>query len=253
VLPAVVMAAGLGTRLRPLTERFAKPLLPVDGRPVLALLLRELAEAGCREVTVVVGHLAEQVERLAGDGAAFGIAIRYARQAEPNGSADAVVAARARAPYLVLGADTVFAAGDVGRFVAAFCSADGLAGAVAVRRRRPQDGPAGVRMHAGVVERVVDPGAELVAAPLWAVGPALAGRVESLPGRVPFELASAFQQAIDAGERVAGIEIGPTRDLTTPEDLLLENFPYLQALSGVGSTEPLGRAEVSALPAPERE
>jgi MurNAc alpha-1-phosphate uridylyltransferase len=247
------MAAGLGTRLRPLTERFAKPLLPVDGRPVLAVLLRELAEAGCREVTVVVGHLAAQVERLAGDGAAFGVSIRYATQAEPNGSADAVVAARARAPYLVLGADTVFAHGDVGRFVAAFCAAEDLAGAVAVRRRRPQDGPAGVRVHAGDVERVLDAGTELVAAPLWAVGPTLAERVEALPGRVPFELASAFQGAIDAGERVAGIEIGPTRDLTTPEDLLLENFPYLQALSGVGSTEPLPGAEVSALPAPERE
>jgi hypothetical protein len=70
---------------------------------------------------------------------------------------------------------------------------------------------------------------------------------------VPFELASAFQGAIDAGERVAGIQIGPTRDLTTPEDLLLENFPYLKALRGVGSTEPLRRAEVPALPAPERE
>jgi N-acetyl-alpha-D-muramate 1-phosphate uridylyltransferase len=224
------MAAGLGTRLRPLTERFAKPLLPVDGRPVLALLLRELAEAGCREVTVVVGHLAEQVERFAGDGSAFGVSVRYARQAEPNGSADAVVAARALAPYLVLGADTVFARGDVARFMAEFHMADDLAGALAVRRRRPQDGPAGVRVHAGAVARVLDAGTEVVAAPLWAVGPALAERIESLPGRAPFELASAFQGAIDAGERVAGIEIGPTRDLTTPEDLLLENFPYLKAL-----------------------
>ena len=45
-LPAVVIAAGVGSRLRPLTERYAKPLLPVDGKPVLALLLRELAAAG---------------------------------------------------------------------------------------------------------------------------------------------------------------------------------------------------------------
>lgn len=229
MFPAVVLAAGLGTRLRPLTELFAKPLLPIDGRPVLALLLRELAAADCSDVTIVVGHLAEQVERLLGDGSAFDLRIRYARQAQPDGSADAVVAARARAPYLVLGADTVFASGDIGRFAAAF-GATAAAGAVAVRKRGARAGGAGIRVRESSVDRVVDTGGDVVAAPLWAVGPQLAERVEARPGRAPFELATAFQQSIDAGERVAGIEIGPTRDLTTPEDLLLENFPYLKDL-----------------------
>ena len=54
------MAAGDGTRLRPLTERWAKPVLPIDGRPVLATLLRELAAAGFQEVTIVTGYLAER-------------------------------------------------------------------------------------------------------------------------------------------------------------------------------------------------
>ncbi|HEX6699925.1 MAG TPA: sugar phosphate nucleotidyltransferase, partial [Gaiellaceae bacterium] len=61
---AIVMAAGEGTRLRPLTERWAKPVLPIDGRPVIAMLLRELARAGLERATVVTGHLAEQVEAL---------------------------------------------------------------------------------------------------------------------------------------------------------------------------------------------
>jgi NDP-sugar pyrophosphorylase family protein len=55
------MAAGEGTRLRPLTERWPKPVLPIDGRPVIATLLRELAAAGCERVYIVTGHLAEQV------------------------------------------------------------------------------------------------------------------------------------------------------------------------------------------------
>ena len=67
-------------------------------------------------------------------------------------------------------------------------------------------------------------------APLWAVGPGVAPFVAARPGKAPFELATAFQQAIDAGERVAGIEIGPTRGLTTPFDLLEENVPYLRHL-----------------------
>ena len=56
----VVIAAGLGTRLRPLTERYAKPVLPIDGKPEIALLLRELAEAGFDAVTVVIGHPANR-------------------------------------------------------------------------------------------------------------------------------------------------------------------------------------------------
>ena len=89
------MAAGEGTRLRPLTERWPKPVLPIDGRPVLAVLLRELAAAELRRVWLVTGHLAEQVERLAGDGSAFGLELSFVRQPGVLGSADAVQ----RAPH----------------------------------------------------------------------------------------------------------------------------------------------------------
>ena len=61
-----------------------------------------------------------------------------------------------------------------------------------------------------------------------AVGPAVAARIAAdLPGP-PFELAAAFQRVIDAGERVEAIEIGKTRDLTDPLDLVEENFQYLR-------------------------
>jgi CTP:molybdopterin cytidylyltransferase MocA len=219
---AIVIAAGLGTRLRPLTERYAKPVLPIDGTPVIALLLRELAEAGCSSATVVTGHLAEQVERLVGDGSGFGLEVSYATQASPDGSADAVLAAAPVAPYLVLGADKLFARGDVGRFAAALAES-GAAGALAVEQR-----PGTVEIRDGVVERVLGQG--LAGAPLWGVGPALAPYVAARPGKPPFELALAFQHAIDAGERVAGIPIGRTRDLTAPVDVLEENFPYLRDL-----------------------
>ncbi|HEY8409422.1 MAG TPA: sugar phosphate nucleotidyltransferase, partial [Gaiellaceae bacterium] len=63
---AVVMAAGEGSRLRPLTEEWPKPILPIDGRAVIATLLRELEAAGVARVVVVTGHLAEQVEALVG-------------------------------------------------------------------------------------------------------------------------------------------------------------------------------------------
>ncbi len=231
-LPAVVMAAGLGTRLRPLTERFAKAVLPIDGRPALGSLLRELAAAGSPEVTVVTGHLAGQVERVVGDGTAWGLRIRLARQQRPDGSADAVLAAAVEPPYLVLAADTLFARGDVGRFASAFRDS-GAAGAVAVRRLPgPSRHRHAVRVRNGRVERMHDddPANQLSGAPLWAVAEPVARCLETRPGSAPWELQTAFQQAIDEGEVIAGVEIGATRDLTAPADLLLENFPYLRPL-----------------------
>ena len=64
------------------------------------------------------------------------------------------------------------------------------------------------------------------AAPLWGIGTGLLTHLDHLPGP-PFELAVAFQRALDAGETIAAVEIGNTRDLTDPLDLVRENFPYL--------------------------
>jgi dTDP-glucose pyrophosphorylase len=229
---AVVMAAGPGTRLRPLTERWAKPVLPIDGRPVISVLLRELERAGCERVWVVTGHLAEQVERLVGDGSAFGVAARFVRQPEPLGSADAVqraLDAGARLPTVVSAADTVFAAGDLERFVRAFADGRG-AGAIGVRMD-PAPGPSRKAVRRSG-DRIVelwddDPASVWTPAPLWGLGAAVAERLRR--DRPPYELGNAYQAAIAAGETVRAVEIGKTRDLTDPLDLVEENFPYLRA------------------------
>jgi NDP-sugar pyrophosphorylase family protein len=231
-MDAVVMAAGEGTRLRPITEHWPKPVLPIDGRPVLAVLLRELAASGLRRVWLVTGHLAEQVERLAGDGSAFGLELTFVRQPGVLGSADAVrraLNAGATPPVLVTAADTVYRRGDVGRFVAEF-GGSGAAGAVAVRTDPPPGpGRQAVRRMGARIEalRDDDPENPWSAAPLWAIGPTVAARL--CLDEPPHELEHAFQSAIDAGETVIAVEIGKTRDLTYPVDLVEENFPYLRS------------------------
>jgi len=231
-MEAVVMAAGEGTRLRPLTEQWPKPVLPIDGRPVLAVLLRELAAAELRRVWLVTGHLAEQVERLAGDGSAFGLELTFVRQPGVLGSADAVQRALdsgAAMPVLVSAADTVYRRGDVARFAAEF-AASAAAGAVAVRTDPPPGpGRQAIRRNGARIEAIrdEDPENPWSAAPLWAVGPAVAERL--CLDNPPYELVHAFQSAIDAGETVMAVEIGKTRDLTYPVDLVEENFPYLRA------------------------
>jgi dTDP-glucose pyrophosphorylase len=210
-------------------------VLPIDGRAVIATLLRELAAAGCGHVVVVTGHLAEQVERLVGDGSGLGPAVSFIRQPEPLGSADAARHGLevARPPVIVTGADTVFQRGDVARFAGTF-EGSGAAAAIGVRREPPPEPPHrfAVRVLDGRVTRVLDDDPEnpLGGAPLWALGPAAAERVAEAcapPFEPPYELSAALQLAIDADERVAAVEIGATRDLTNPLDLVTENFPYL--------------------------
>jgi CTP:molybdopterin cytidylyltransferase MocA len=190
-MEAVVLAAGEGRRLRPLTERWPKPILPIEGKPVIATLLRELEAAGIDAVTVVVGHLGDQVRQLLA-----GLDVRFAEQPGPLGSADAVrraVAAGARAPFVVTVADTVFTPGDLRRFVEAW-------------------------------EASAAPGA--LAPPLWGVGAEVAAQLDDLPGP-PFELQTAFDRARAAGVELVSVELGPLRALTEPADCLSHNFVYL--------------------------
>jgi dTDP-glucose pyrophosphorylase len=220
---AVVMAAGEGRRLRPLTERFAKPVLPIDGRPVVVTLLHELRAAGMDRVTVVTGHLAEQVEALLG-----GLGVRFVRQPEPLGSADAVRRGLDGLPAVVVGADTVFTPGDVARVAAT------PGHAIAGRRDPPPSPPHryALRVEDGRITKVLDedPANPLAAAPLWRLGEDFDVSLLDRLGGPPYELAEAFQSLIDAGKIVYGVEIGPTSDLTHPVDVVANNFPYLAGL-----------------------
>lgn len=189
------MAAGEGSRLRPLTERWPKPVLPIDGRPVIATLLRDLAAAGIERAVVVTGHLAEQVESLVGDGSGFGLRVDYARQPGVLGSADTVcraLAAGLEPPFLVCGADTVFEPGAITRFLESSQGADGTLAS---------------------------------SAPMWAFGPELVPFL--CLDREPYELANTYRLAAGAGLEIRHVDVGPTRDLTRPQDLVEENFPYL--------------------------
>jgi hypothetical protein len=138
------------------------------------------------------------------------------------------LAAGAAAPLLVTAADTLFRRGDIARFAVEFAAAK-AGGAVAIRTD-PPPGPGrhAIRRGAGRVlaMRDEDPANPWSGAPLWGIGPDVAKRLGL--DRPPYELEKAFQSAIDDGRTVIAVEIGKTRDLTYPLDLVEENFPYLQ-------------------------
>jgi len=77
---AMVLAAGLGTRLAPITHTTPKPLVPVAGRPLLEHLLEFLRAGGIEEVVINLHHLGQRIEAHVGDGARFGLRVRYSAE-----------------------------------------------------------------------------------------------------------------------------------------------------------------------------
>jgi len=131
---AIILAAGLGTRLRPYTLQMPKPLLPVQGRPILDWTLGALPKQ-VERVVVVVHYLGEQVEAYLRQQKHFA-QWQVVRQETPRGTGDAVLACRAhlRSPrFLALNGDDLFAAADLAKL--ASCSAGVLCHPVDEPRR----------------------------------------------------------------------------------------------------------------------
>ena len=91
---ALILAGGAGTRLRPITHTRAKQLVPVANKPILFYGLEAIADAGIKEVGIVVGDTAAEVRAAVGDGSAWGLTVTYLPQAAPLGLAHAVLIAR---------------------------------------------------------------------------------------------------------------------------------------------------------------
>ncbi len=88
-MKAVILAAGKGTRMRELTQDVPKPMLKVEGKPILQHIIEGIAAAGIREVFVVTGYRAEAVENYFGDGSRWKLRIEYGRQAVQDGTGKA--------------------------------------------------------------------------------------------------------------------------------------------------------------------
>ena len=107
---AMVLAAGFGTRLAPLTHTVPKPLVPVAGAPFLDHVLSLLHAGGIREVVINLHHLGHLIEQHVGDGSRFGVHVRYSREAtilDTGGGIKHAQALLAGEPFLVVNGDSL--------------------------------------------------------------------------------------------------------------------------------------------------
>ena len=104
----MILAAGRGERLRPLTERLPKPLVEAGGKALIDWHLQRLAAAGYRDAVINVSHLAGQVVAHVGDGGRYGMRVAWSHEAEPLETAGGIANARAllgEAPFLLVNSD----------------------------------------------------------------------------------------------------------------------------------------------------
>ncbi|MDO8499172.1 MAG: nucleotidyltransferase family protein [bacterium] len=89
-MKAIILAGGLGTRLRPLTDNTPKPLLPIHGRPILEHAILNFKKHGIKDIILSVGHLADKIEAHFGNGEKLGVNISYSIEAAPLGTGGAL-------------------------------------------------------------------------------------------------------------------------------------------------------------------
>lgn len=105
---AMILAAGRGERMRPLTDQIPKPLLRINDKPLILLIIYALREAGIKDLVINLAHLGAQIEAALGDGAAHGVRIAYSPEAEALETAGGIAHALpllGSEPFLVVNGD----------------------------------------------------------------------------------------------------------------------------------------------------
>lgn len=228
---ALVLSGGEGSRLRPITHTNAKQLIPIANRPILFHALESIRAAGIREVGMVVGATAPEVEAAVGDGSAWGMSVTYIHQEAPLGLAHAVLVARdfvGEEPFVMYLGDNVLLEG-ITRFVEEFEQYGPNAQIFLARVPEPER--FGVAVLEGdrvtrLVEKPREPISDLALVGVYLFDPTVLEAAEAIEPswRGELEITDAIQHLIDSGRVVrASMVSGWWKDTGRPEDLLEAN------------------------------
>jgi N-acetyl-alpha-D-muramate 1-phosphate uridylyltransferase len=209
---AMLLAAGRGERMRPLTDQTPKPLLHVRGKPLIVHHLEALAQSGVREVVINIAWLGEQIRAALGDGHSWGLSIRYSEEApealETGGGIFRALPWLGDAPFLVVNGDvyTDF------RFAALSIAADAWAQLLLVPNPAHHAGGDFALEHARVLEQ---------GSPRWTYAGIGLYRPQFFTGCEPgrFPLLPLLRRAMAAGRLQGQLYEGVWSDVGTVERL----------------------------------
>ncbi len=236
-MQAVILAAGKGERLRPLTLKRSKAMMPIAGKPMVERVMDTLAAAGLRDFILVIGEadvgLAQHFE---------GRGVQFARQAQPLGAANALQCA---APlitddFVLSACDNLVPSQDVARLLNAWQAAPRPQAILTLLPMEPEQlSRSGVvALNGDWVTRIVEkPGAGraprlagLASLPLYCFSPHFLKYLADMQPspRGEYELQDAIQQLIEREGRVRGLHVQSRLTLTDAADLLAINRHYLE-------------------------
>jgi glucose-1-phosphate thymidylyltransferase len=239
-LKGLILSGGRGTRLRPITFTSAKQLVPVANKPVLFYGIEAMAEAGIREVGIIIApETGDEIRAAAGDGSQFGVAITYIVQDEPAGLAHAVLTAEpflGASPFVMYLGDNLLQ-GGMEDLVAQFRAGAAEALILLTPVPDPQNygvaelGPEGSVVR--LVEKPPEPATDLALVGVYMFTPQIhdAARAIKPSGRGELEITDAIQWLVDGGRRVEPhIVKGWWKDTGRLDDMLEANRLILDTL-----------------------
>ncbi|MCA1916157.1 bifunctional sugar-1-phosphate nucleotidylyltransferase/acetyltransferase [Methanospirillum hungatei] len=217
----VILAAGEGKRMRPLTGSRPKVMLPLAGRPMLEHLLNAVMDAGITEFIFVVGYGEASVRNYFGDGTSRGISIRYVTQKRQQGTGDALMTVRphVHSQFLLLNGDMVLHSDDIKAILKTPAPAMGV-----FTSSHPQD--YGVvtmdgEIITGLEEKSLHPKSDLINAGMYLFEPGIFEELETIrpSPRGELELTDALMTYIK-DKTLRGVRLGFWADMGSPWDLL---------------------------------
>ncbi len=238
-LKGLILSGGKGTRLRPITHTSAKQLVPVANRPVLFYGIQAMADAGIRDVGIIIApETGDEIRAAAGDGERFGVSITYIVQDEPAGLAHAVLTAEpflGDSPFVMYLGDNLLQ-GGIRDLVQAFNDHAPDALILLTPVRDPEHyGVAELRDGAVVrlVEKPEQPRTDLALVGVYMFTSVVhdAARAIRPSARGELEITDAIQRLVDDGRRVEPhIVKGWWKDTGRPEDMLAANRLVLDTI-----------------------
>jgi UDP-N-acetylglucosamine diphosphorylase/glucosamine-1-phosphate N-acetyltransferase len=242
ITQAVILAAGEGNRMRPLTYTRPKVMLPLANKPILEHLVVEMIAAGINEFIFIVGYHDEQIRNYFTDGSLWGVNIQYCTQRNQLGTADALrmVQGMLNNNFLMANGDVIVQSQDIRGLVSrdqnmlSTIELQDVSGLGVIEGRNGEV----IRIH----EKSAAPPSHLANAGLYAFTQDIFAAIERTPKspRGEYEITDSIQILIDSGKPVGYQDIHRWFDLSYPWDLLSANENILANLQSqnLGEVEP---------------